>query len=109
MNAEHGLIFVRDGWFKMKHRFEALSRPGSVTVVPAGVPHRPLAGENLDYWLLGFSASSFGFGEAQPVMRPFADVRLGAAPVIHLTEPKQARLQLWFDALAREADPQTGS
>lgn len=111
VHAEHGLIFVRDGWFTMEHQYEALSLPGSVTMVPAGVPHRPIAGENLDYWLLGFSVGDFGFDEDQPIMRAFADVRLGASPVIQLDKATQARLQQWFEALAQEAaiqhDPQT--
>ena len=101
VHADHGLIFVRDGWFTMEQQYEALSLPGSVTIVPAGVPHRPLAGENLDYWLLGFSAGGFGFDEGQDVMRSFAEVRLGAAPVIQLPPTAQHRLQQWFTALAQ--------
>lgn len=106
VHAEHGLVFARDGWFTMEQKYETLSLSGSVTIVPAGVPHRPLAGEDLDYWLLGFSAGGFGFDEAQAVMRPFAEVRLGASPVIQLNEASQARLQLWFETLAREAEGQ---
>lgn len=107
VHAEHGLIFVRDGWFTMEQQYPALSPAGSVTVVPAGVPHRPLAGENLDYWLLGFSAGGFGFEETQAVMRPFADVRLGSAPVVKLDGETQTRLIYWFTSLAREATGQT--
>ena len=103
VHADHGLIFVRDGWFTMEQQYEALSSPGSVTIVPAGVPHRPLAGENVDYWLLGFSAGGFGFDEAQPIMRSFAEVRLGAVPVIQLNALAQQRLQRWFEALEQEA------
>lgn len=107
VHAEHGLVFARNGWFTMAQKFETLSLAGSVTIVPAGVPHRPLAGEGLDYWLLGFSAAGFGFDEAQAVMRLFAEVRLGASPVIHLAAAAQARLLHWFETLAREADGQT--
>lgn len=107
VHAEHGLIFVLDGWFSMEQSYSALSLPGSITIVPAGVPHRPLAGENLDYWLLGFSASSFDLDEAQAIMAPFASVRLGAAPVIALDKPAQQRIQVWFEALAQETLMQT--
>ncbi|MGJ8528558.1 helix-turn-helix domain-containing protein [Maritalea sp.] len=107
VHAEHGLLFALDGWFTMEQRYEALSLPGSVTIVPAGVPHRPLAGENLDYWLLGFSAGGFGFDETQAVMRPFADVRLGAMPVISLSEEAQKSIQVWFRTLASETEHQT--
>jgi hypothetical protein len=106
VHADHGLMFTRAGWFTMEQKYETLSLAGSVTIVPAGVPHRPLAGEDLDYWLLGFSAGSFGFDEAQAIMRPFSEVRLGASPVVHLEEVAQARLQRWFEALAREAEGQ---
>ncbi|MFV1465869.1 MULTISPECIES: helix-turn-helix domain-containing protein [unclassified Phaeobacter] len=107
VHAEHGLILVCDGWFTMEQRYEALSLPGTVTVVPAGVPHVPLAGEDLEYWLLGFSAGGLGFDEAQAVMRPFAEVRLGAAPVIALDDPAQQRLLTWFKTLAAETNEQT--
>lgn len=102
VHADHGLIFVRDGWFTMEQQYEALSLPGSVTIVPAGVPHRPLAGEDVEYWLLGFSAGGFGFDEGQSLMRSFAEVRLGAAPVVQLDVTSQQRLQQWFVALAQE-------
>lgn len=106
VHADHGLMFTRAGWFTMEQKYETLSLAGSVTIVPAGVPHRPLAGEDLDYWLLGFSAGGFGFDEAQAIMRPFSEVRLGASPVVHLEEVAQARLHRWFEALAREAEGQ---
>lgn len=107
VHAEHGLIFVCDGWFTMEQQYEALSLPGSVTVVPAGVPHRPLAGENLEYWLLGFSASGFGLDEGQKIMRAFAEVRLGATPVIQLGANAQQRLKNWFEALKYEDTEQS--
>jgi len=107
VHAEHGLIFARKGWFSMEQRYEALSLPGSVTVVPAGVPHRPIEGNDLDYWLLGFSTGSFGFDEGQAIMRPFSEVRLGAVPVIPLESDAQTRVQNWFEALAAEVEQQT--
>lgn len=105
--AEHGLIFVFDGWFSMEHRYKAVSSQGSVTVVPTGVPHRPLAGENLEYWLLGFTAGSFGFDESQVLMSPFAEVRLGAPPVISLDDAALARVKGLFERLAVENTMQT--
>ena len=91
----------------MEQRYAALSLPGSVTVVPAGVPHRPLAGEKLDYWLLGFSAGDFGFDETQAIMRPFAEVRLGSVPVVKLDAAAQERIKYSFETLAQESAKQT--
>jgi len=107
VHAEYGLILVLDGWFTMEQRYEALSTSGSVTIVPAGVPHRPLAGENINYWLLGFTASSFGFEESQAIMRPFNEIRLGAAPVIKLTDSAIERLTDLFERLHKEVSLQT--
>lgn len=107
VHVDHGLMFTRAGWFTMEQKYETLSLAGSVTIVPAGVPHRPLAGEDLDYWLLGFSAAGFGFDEAQAVMRPFAEVRVGASPVIHLDEVAQTRLLRWFETLVQETEDQS--
>ena len=75
--------------------------------MPAGVPHRPLAGENIDYWLLGFSASSFSFDETQAVMQPFFEVRLGATPIILLSSQAQEKIQTWLKLLEQEAEIQT--
>lgn len=107
VNADHGLLFIYDGWLTLEQRYSARSVPGSVTVVPAGVPHRPLAGENIDYWLLGFSASSFSFDETQAVMQPFFEVRLGATPIILLSSQAQEKIQTWLKLLEQEAEIQT--
>lgn len=90
----------------MEQQYEALSAPGTITVVPAGVPHRPLAGGKLDYWLLGFTAAAFGLAETQPVMRPFAEVRLGSSPVLTLDVGAQERLEHWLRLLSKETKVQ---
>lgn len=72
-----------------------------------GCTARPLAGEKLDYWLLGFSAGSFDFDETQAIMRAFAEVRLGAVPVIPLSSQAQQRMRTWFATLAQETELQT--
>lgn len=64
VNAEHGLILVLDGWFTIEQKFQTRATQGSVTIVPSGIPYRPIDGEKLHYWLLGFTAASFGLDES---------------------------------------------
>ena len=85
-HTEHGLNLVVGGWFEMEHGVRVRASAGSVTLVPAGVPHRPLGGRDLEYWLVGFCASCVGLDEAHPVMAAFRRVRSGALPVLHLSK-----------------------
>lgn len=107
VNADHGLLLILEGWLTMEQNYSTLSSPGSITIVPAGVPHRPLTGENIEYWLLGFSASSFNLDENQAIMQPFSEVRLGASPVISLSDQTKQKIQYWLELLKQESELQT--
>ena len=56
----------------MEHGGPILADAGTVTVVPAGVPHRPVDGRDMDYWLVGFCATCVGLDESQVLMRPIS-------------------------------------
>ncbi|MBB1419655.1 MULTISPECIES: AraC family transcriptional regulator [unclassified Pseudoalteromonas] len=107
VNPDYGLLFTTKGSFKMEQSYTTQSVTGSITIVPYGVPYRSVAGCNLDYWLLGFSAESYGLNETQEIMRPFAEVRSGGAPVANLNVPAQQRITSWFEALKQETNFET--
>jgi len=91
-HTEHGLTYLVDGWFEIEHGRPIRVEPGTVTIIPAGVPHRPLAGEDMDYWLVGFCASCLRLDEGQLLMSPFSRVRRGALPVVSIPESRRAHL-----------------
>lgn len=95
-HTDHGLTFLVDGWFRMEHGGPVLAEAGTITVVPAGVPHRPLDGENMTYWLVGFCAGCQGLDEGQLLMSPFRRVRQGAVAVATVEEGRRGRVEQLF-------------
>ncbi len=91
-HTEHGLTYLADGWFRMVHGRPITVEAGCVTVVPAGVPHRPLEGRNAEFWLVGFCATCMRLDETQLLMSPFRRVRQGALPVVPIEPARRARL-----------------
>ena len=92
-HTEHVLSYLVDGWFEIEHggRFEV--EPGSVTIIPAGVPHRPLAARNAELWIVVFCATCMGLDESQLLMSPFARARQGALPVVQIPKSRRRKLQ----------------
>jgi AraC family transcriptional regulator, transcriptional activator of pobA len=111
-HTEHGLSFVVDGWFSMGHSgaptsVEVRGEPGTVTLIPAGAPHRAIDGENLEYWMVGFCASCVRLDESHRLMRGFRDARSGALPVITIPKGRRAALLRYIRELGRESERRT--
>ena len=103
-HTEYGLNYLVDGWFAMEHGGPIEVRAGELTVVPAGVPHRPLAGEQLEYWLVGFCPSCVGLDEGMLLMSPFRRVRHGVSPVVAIPPERRPHLLRLFGELAEELE-----
>jgi AraC-like DNA-binding protein len=101
-HTEHGLTYLVDGWFRMHHGSPIRSEAGTITIVPAGVPHRPLDGRNAEYWLVGFCSSCLGLDESQLLMSPFRRVRLGALPIVTLQKSRRRRVSRLYRELRDE-------
>jgi len=103
-HTEHGLTYLADGWFRMEHGSELTARAGSITIVPAGVPHRAIDGEDLEYWLVGFCATCARLDESQLLMAAFRNVRHGALPVVEIPEERRQRVVSLFGELRDECE-----
>ncbi len=103
-HTEYGLTYLADGWFRMVHGREITARPGSITIVPAGVPHRPLAGRNMDFWLVGFCATCVELDETQLLMSAFRRVRQGALPIIDVPKSRRRRVVRLLRELREECE-----
>ncbi|HBQ18073.1 MAG: AraC family transcriptional regulator [Sandaracinaceae bacterium] len=101
-HTEHGLTYLMDGWLRMEHGGPVEAVAGTFTVVPAGVPHRPLEGRDMDYWLVGFCATCLGLDESQPLMSPFRRVRRGALPVLTVAKSRRRRVVRLYRELREE-------
>lgn len=103
-HTEHGLTYLADGWFRMEHGRPIEVSAGAVTIVPAGVPHRPLEGRDAEFWLAGFCAACVGLDETQLLMSPFRRVRRGALPVVPIPEARRPHLVNLFVELKDETE-----
>lgn len=105
VHVEHGVTLVTAGSLVFDGGEPVQVGPGSVVLVPAGVPHRSLGGEGVTYWMAGFCSACQGFDESMPVMEPFARVRAGGLPVVQLPEDRIAWVVQLYQELER-LDPQ---
>lgn len=103
-HTDYGLTLLVNGWFRMEHGTPVTAQAGTLTIVPAGVPHRPLDGRDMEYWLLGFCATCVGLDESQVLMSPFRRVRHGTMPVVPLDEGRRARVLRLYRDLYDELD-----
>ena len=49
-HTEHGLTYLVDGWVRIEHGSPIVAEAGTITIVPAGVPHRLIEGRDVEYW-----------------------------------------------------------
>lgn len=101
-HTEYGLTYLVDGWFRMEHGTQIKAEAGSITVVPAGAPHRPIDGRDMEYWLVGFCAICVQFDESQLLMSPFRRVRQGALPIVVIPRSRRRRMLQLFSELRDE-------
>lgn len=101
-HTEHGLTYLVEGRIDMEHGARLTARGGSIVIMPAGVPHRPLGGRDVDYWIVGFCASCLGLDEGQLLMSPFRRVRLGAMPVVPIAKSRRRRVARLYRELNEE-------
>ncbi len=76
---------------------------GTMTVAPAGVPHRLLGGTDVSVWGAGFCASCLGLDEGQPLLAPFRWARQGALPIVSIPKARRRRVVSRFRDLEDEA------
>ncbi len=91
-HTDHVLSYMVAGSVRIQHGGPVLIEAGSVTLVPAGVPHRLLGGTDVEIWLVSFCAGCLSLDEHQPLMGPFYNARLGALPVVEIAEARRGRL-----------------
>jgi AraC family transcriptional activator of pobA len=91
-HTEYALIYVAAGTARMAYGHPVAAAAGAFILVPAGVPHRSLDGAQTERWAVGFCAACLKLSEAEPIMAPFARVRLGGVPVVDVDPSRQARV-----------------
>lgn len=106
-HAEHCLTYLKRGWIELDHGEVVRAGAGTLVVVPAGVPHRSLGGEGVEYWRLGFCASCIGLDEGQRLMTAFRLARRGHLPVFPIPRGRRSRLLRLLRDLVEECGSET--
>ncbi len=76
--------------------------PGMAIVIPAGVPHKTLQGDNVEFFWLTFCSSCLKLESSPTLLNIFNSVQTGAIPVWQLTSKKQDLYLSLFLALQQE-------
>lgn len=100
--TDHALTYVGAGWLRMDQGGPLKTQAGSMIILPAGAPHEPLEGRDLELWSVRFCPSCFGLDETQPLMTPFLRVRHGALPVVDMTSSRRRRVVRLYRELEAE-------
>lgn len=101
-HTEHGLHYLERGWIRLVHGAPIRVEEGALTIMPAGVPHTPLEGRDVSYWMLGFCPTCLNLDEGQLLMSPFRRVRLGAFPAPTVQKSRRRRVVRLFRELDEE-------
>ncbi|WP_045117072.1 AraC family transcriptional regulator [Plesiocystis pacifica] len=103
-HTDHSATLIVAGSLEMTVGETVSAGPNAVLVVPAGVPHEPVRGHDLELWGVRFCASCFDLDESHPLMTPYARVRRGALPLVSLSEARRDRVVQLYEDMAREQD-----
>ncbi len=102
-HTEHVLSYLVEGSFRINHGRTLEVRPGTVTVVPAGVPHRLLGGRDVELWMVSFCSSCERLDESNLLMSPFRRVRHGLLPAVPIPKSRRRRVLRHFRELQEES------
>ena len=99
--TEYLLSFINRGTLVMEHKGRLELEAGMFTLIPAGMDHGLIAGEELDVWWLSFCPSCLGLDESKEIMRPYRQVRLGGLPAMKLADSRLDFVNMLFKELLR--------
>lgn len=106
-HTEHALTYLVAGSIRMEHGQVVTAQSGTLTVIPAGIPHRSLGGDGLEYWMVGFCSSCMRLDESQRLMSSFRRVRHGALPVVPVPKSRRSQVVRLYRELQRECTHDT--
>lgn len=84
-NTEYVFTLISKGSLRISYQDVLEIHENTFTLVPAGIPHRLISGENLEIWWVGFCPNCLNLQENSTIMQPFRQVRLGAMPAVKIS------------------------
>ncbi|WP_199611655.1 helix-turn-helix domain-containing protein [Flocculibacter collagenilyticus] len=97
--TEYILSFVVNGSITMRHRELIELKNNMFSLIPAGMPHSIVNGENVEVWWVSFCPNCLNLNEDDSIMQPFRQIRLGALPVLKLPTERVHYLHSLFNEL----------
>lgn len=99
--TDYVLSFVNHGRLIMQQKNQLTVGENTFVLVPAGVPHALLHGENLDVWWVSFCPSCLAIVESDTFRQIFRQGRLGVTPVLSLSSERADYVRTLFSELQR--------
>ncbi len=99
--TQYILCLLVGGSLTMQHKEPITLQENMFTLVPAGIPHSLVDGENLEIRWVSFCPTCLGMNEQDPLMTPFRQVRLGAIPALELCKTRVSWTISLFTQLQR--------
>lgn len=99
--TDYVLSFINQGRLIMQQKTQLTVEENTFVLVPAGVPHALLHGENLDVWWVSFCPSCMAIIESETFQGVFRQGRIGATPVLPLSSERADYVRMLFSELQR--------
>ncbi|KJZ10381.1 AraC family transcriptional regulator [Marinomonas sp. S3726] len=97
--TEHILMLVNKGKLSMKYQNQVELSENMLTLIPPGVAHTLVAGEDLDIWWMGFCPSCLTLDFDASLLQTFRQIRLGALPVFQVSKDRALFINRMFEEL----------
>lgn len=99
---EYVITLMLSGFVTLKGDSTMLIKPGTLTLVPSGFPHRLLQGNNMSVLWLSFNIASDKTEQDSPQLIPFEQIRQGGVPSFQLQESRIPFAKTLFSEIKRE-------
>lgn len=97
--TDHILMLINKGTLNMKYQHQVKLSENMLTLIPPGVAHTLVGGEDLDIWWMGFCPSCLALDFEPSLLKTFRQIRLGALPVFQVSQDRADFINRMFEEL----------
>lgn len=97
--TDHILMLINEGTLSMKYQNQVELSKNMLTLIPPGVAHTLVGGEDLDIWWMGFCPSCLTLDFEPSLLQTFRQIRLGALPVFQVSQDRTDFINRMFEEL----------
>lgn len=98
---EYVITLLVEGEYKIQQQEVLSITSGMVMLIPKGVPHKIVSGNNMTIWWLSFCSHCLELDEQQSIMQPFANIRQGHSSCLALSKSSERFVRSLFKQVMR--------